>query len=287
MSRPFDYLKVKPGQRATSTWANTVVDILNDLYGGMREIETRGTAENPFYELYGYYGYFYYDLYVQGKRVIKDEDPINLYDIFEPAKQRITQAINESKVPSSSDIQNLQSVVAKESLQRDAKLVLEQLYGLVSYYEPRFDEKIEVIRNRVASMFIDEYGNVGVIISKPIDEYGRVLVSQRDLDAELLHVGGEIDTSTATPPVEVITPPPGRSIDIRRGFASTDSTRGRVYIKFKNSGKIITVIYASKYGFVEIPAVRIPGDPDDPVVVEWYDLDAGAYVFYSINYRIV
>jgi len=88
----FEHLKVRPGQRATSAWANTLIDILEMLYG----LGRRGEPDNPFHELYGYYGYFFYDLYVQGRRVIKDGDPINLYDIFEPAKQKITQAIDQS-----------------------------------------------------------------------------------------------------------------------------------------------------------------------------------------------
>ncbi|MHC1593720.1 MAG: hypothetical protein ACXQT2_00180 [Methanotrichaceae archaeon] len=283
----FEHLKVRPLQRATSAWANSVVDALNQLYGQWEEVYKRGTAEDPWEMFYGVYGYFEQDLYVQGKRVIKDGDPVNIYDIFEPAKERIRQAIDESKVPSESTLQALYGAVAKESLQRDIRDAVSQLYGLESYYMPRIEEKVDVIRDRIAKAYMDPYGRWGVIIAEPLDEYGRVLVSQRDLDAELLHAGGEIDTSTATSPVEIITPPPGRAIDVRRAYVSTNSTGGRIYVKFKNSGKIITVIYASKYGFVEIPAVRIPGDPDDPVVIEWHDLDAGAYVFYSINYRIV
>ena len=280
---PFDHLRPRPLTRISTWWGNAVVDGLNQLYGYVREVQLRGTAEDPWQQLYGYYGYFFYDLYVQGRRVIKDGDPVNIYDIFEPAKERIRQAIDESKVPSESTLQALYGVVSKEALQKEIRSVLEEIYGRASSTE----EKIEVIRDRIAKAYMDPYGRWGVIIAEPLDEYGRLPVSQKDLELELLHAGGEIDTSTATSPVEIITPPSGRVIDVRRAYVSTNSTKGRVYIKFRNSGKIVTVIYASKYGFVEIPAVRIPGDPGDPVVVEWYDLDAGAYVFYSINYRIV
>jgi len=279
----FEHLRVRPLQRASSAWANSVVDALNQLYGQWEKVYKRGTAEDPWEMFYGVYGYFEQDLFVGGKRVIKDGDPVNLYDIFEPAKERIRQAIDESKVPSESTLQALYGVVSKEALQKEIRSVLEKIYGCASSTE----EKIEVIRDRIARAYMDEYGRWGVIIAEPLDEYGRLLVSQKDLELELLHAGGEIDTSTATSPVEIITPPSGRVIDVRRAYVSTNSTKGRVYIKFRNSGKIVTVIYASKYGFVEIPAVRIPGDPGDPVVVEWHDLDAGAYVFYSINYRIV
>lgn len=245
MSKPFDYLKVKPGQRATVTWANTVVDILNQLYGDVEVLETKGSPQNPFYELYGFYGYFYYDLYVQGKKVIKDEDPINLYDIFPPAKEKITQAVDES----------------------------------------RLVEKIEVIRDKVQRIYMDEYGRIGTIITEPLDEYGRIPVSPRDADEDLIPAIGIIDTSTQTSPVEIARPSPGRRIDVRRAYASTNSTGGKVYIKFKNTGKVITVIYPTKYGFAIIPAIRVPGEVDEPVIVEWTGLDTGAEIFYAINYK--
>jgi len=126
----FEHLKVRPGQRATSAWANTLIDILEMLYG----LGRRGEPDNPFHELYGYYGYFFYDLYVQGRRVIKDGDPINLYDIFEPAKQKITQAIENS--------------------------VLTQYMGDV--------------REKIVKISVDEYGNIGVRIAEPLDEYGNI-----------------------------------------------------------------------------------------------------------------
>lgn len=126
----FEHLKVRPGQRATSAWANTLIDILEMLYG----LGRRGEPDNPFHELYGYYGYFFYDLYVQGRRVIKDGDPINLYDIFEPAKQKITQAIDQS----------LLTQYMRES------------------------------RDVVVKLNINEYGDIGVRIAEPLDEYGNI-----------------------------------------------------------------------------------------------------------------
>jgi len=47
-------------------------------------------------DIYGQRGYFSDNLYVQGKVVLKDGDPINIADIFPDAQAKITGAINES-----------------------------------------------------------------------------------------------------------------------------------------------------------------------------------------------
>lgn len=57
-----------------------------------------GLSNYRWLEVHGGYGYFEYDLTVGGKRVLKDGDPININDIYEPAKGGITEAINASYV---------------------------------------------------------------------------------------------------------------------------------------------------------------------------------------------
>jgi len=47
-------------------------------------------------DIYGQRGYFSDNLYVQGKVVLKDGDPINIADIFPDAQAKITGAINDS-----------------------------------------------------------------------------------------------------------------------------------------------------------------------------------------------
>jgi len=281
----FEHLKVKPLQRATSSWANSIVDALNQLYGNYEELRKRGTVEDPWELFYGGTGIFSENVFVKGKRVLKDGDPINLYDIFPPAKEKITQAINESKVPSSSDIQELKEAVAKESTQREVKRILEDIYGVQTSNLPRIKESVEEIKGKVLKIRMDEYGNIGVIIAEPVDEYGNVKVSPRDLDADLIPATGIIDTSTASSPATIITPSPGRKVDIRRAYVSTNSTNGEIYVKFKDTGKIITAIFPTKYGFAIVPAIRIPGNINEPVVVEWTGLDTGAKIVYTINYK--
>ena len=224
----FNNLKVSPLQRATASWANSVVDALNQLYGNFEEVYRRGTAEDPWELFYGGYGFFEENVFVQGKKVIKDGDPINLYDIFEPAKQKVTQAIDQS---------------------------------LLTQY-------MRETRDKVVRLRMDEYGNVGVIIAEPVDEYGNIKVRAKDPDEELIPAVGIIDTATQTSPVTIITPSAGKRVDVRRAYVSTNSTGGEIYVKFKDTGKVITAVFPNKYGFAIIPAIRIPGEVDEEVIVE-------------------
>lgn len=154
----FNHLKVRPLQRATSSWANAIVDALNMLYDiGQESVKYSDLSHLPYdivpdadntrdlgdparawRDIYAHYGFFSDNVYVQGRRVLKDGDPINLYDIFEPAKEKITQAIDAS-----SQIAETKSYVAE-------------------------------IRDKIVRINMDTYGNIGVVISEPIDEYGRV-----------------------------------------------------------------------------------------------------------------
>jgi len=56
-----------------------------------------GFEHARFREVHGGYGYFTYSLLVAGKRVLKDEDPIYISDIYVPARIKITEAIDYSK----------------------------------------------------------------------------------------------------------------------------------------------------------------------------------------------
>jgi hypothetical protein len=85
----FDWLKPKPATRITTAWGTALVDVLNLLYGWL----TNGTKDININELFANYGFFNWNVLVQGKPVIKDGDPISLYDIFDYAQDKITTAI--------------------------------------------------------------------------------------------------------------------------------------------------------------------------------------------------
>jgi len=60
-------------------------------------------------EIHAGYGYFTYELFVQDKKVIKDGDPVNIYDIFEPAYEKIRSVADILKPNRSSPTQELSS----------------------------------------------------------------------------------------------------------------------------------------------------------------------------------
>jgi len=97
----------------------------------------------------------------------------------------------------------------------------------------------------------------------------------------------EIDTSTATSPVTVLTPTSGKKIDTRSVYLATDSASGEVTAKFQNSGKLLGKIYCNKFAMVRLDSVRIEGDANEPIVIEWSGLDTGAKIFYVIRYKEV
>ncbi len=263
----FEKLKVSPLTRATASWANSVVDGLEQCYW----LGKRGDPDYPFNLFYGLYGYFYYDLLVQGKKVIKDGDPINIYDILEPAREKVTYAIDQS---------------------------------LLTQY-------MRDVREKVLKLSMDEYGRVGVIIAEPIDEYGNVktvpyepllrkVVREEiinalygigavnvDILATETSVADEVNTGTASPPVTVVTPTPGKRIDTRSCYLATSSSSGEVWVKFKNTGKLIGKIYADKFKAIALDSIRITGEVDEPLILEWSGLDTGAKIFYVIKYKEV
>jgi hypothetical protein len=83
--------------------------------------------------------------------VIKDGDPISIYQFHDIAKQQITEAIDRSRATST----------------------LDQIYGKLDTIE----EYASDVRNVLVRLSINEYGNVGVRIAEPLDEYGYVPVS--------------------------------------------------------------------------------------------------------------
>jgi len=184
----FEDLRVRPQSRAVSAWANAVVDALEQIYW----ISKRGDPDTPFEELYAYYGYFSDNIFVKGKQVLKDGDPINIYDIFDIAQQKISQAID---------------------------------YTSTAQY-------IKEVRNKVVKLNIDQYGNVGVIIAQPIDEYGRIPVSVEDA-FKPVSVKGSISASKNVYGFGVSLYTGGRpNVNIYYKLSGA----GNIYVKVSNDG---------------------------------------------------
>jgi len=115
----FENLKVRPGQVIRSSWANDLVDAIQtvaeygavDYYGYVHDdliperdlVLNLGLEDLRFNEVHAGEGHFSYDLTLQGKRVLKDEDPIYIAAFFAYAKAQVEDAIvnamNELGIP--------------------------------------------------------------------------------------------------------------------------------------------------------------------------------------------
>jgi len=194
-NRLFTELELKAKQRITEQFFRNLVDDLNLLYGYIKKVETRGTAVDPWDYFYGYYGYFLSDLYVQGKRVIKDGDPVSISDFQPEAESDLEKAVT-SGINSSAKIGNIESYT-KDIRDKVTAISLDH-YGNVGtrVSEPisigeikptavsqikesidssqklqSIESNVGIIKDKVSKIRMDVYGNVGVIISEAVTEY--------------------------------------------------------------------------------------------------------------------
>jgi hypothetical protein len=199
-------LRYKGTERLTSREWNAVVDALNDLYGFL----TSGLQDIFVDKVYGRAGYFSEQLLVQGRSVIKDGDPISIYQLHEIAKQQITEAIDRSKAISA----------------------LDQIYGKLDTIE----EYARDVRDVLVRLSINEYGNVGVRIAEPLDEYGRVVVSTpKELLDELkpVSVSGSISAVDNTAGFSVVLNKGGRpNVNVYYNLGGA----GTIYLKVSIDG---------------------------------------------------
>jgi hypothetical protein len=126
-------LRRKGTEILTSREWNTAVDALDELYGML----TTGQQDITVRDVYARSGNFSENVLVQGRPVIKDGDPVQIYMFYDIAVAQITKAIDEAKI----------TEYARET------------------------------RDVAVKIRMDVYGNVGVVIAEPLDVYGRVAVS--------------------------------------------------------------------------------------------------------------
>jgi len=276
----FETLKVKPLQRAASSWANAVVDAIEQVYW----LGKRGDPDTPFCEFYGFYGYFFNNVFVQGKPVIKDGDPISIYDIFQPVQQKITQSIDNSLLTQytskiSSITSNLTFDEAKNLMVALGKPV--NVYDISDYVKTKISQSIDstttaqnvsVIaqysqnlgklitieqyvrdtRDRVIQLKIDQYGNIGVIIAQPLDAYGRIPVTVEDA-FKPVSVKGSISAS-----------------DNMYGFGITLYTGGRpnvnIYYKMSGAGNIYVKVSNDGVSWRTLDVITLSGAGEDILI---------------------
>jgi len=221
----FNYLKTSPGVRLTSGLWNEVIDVLNELYGmqlqdvtfqdlydlpasiipSIDDMYNLGAPDSAWQAIYAYYGYFNDNVYVQGKQVLKDGDPVNIYEFFPIAQEQIIQAIEEATPPFKFD--------QYYNLDVDIQAPLDQ-YGNVNtdlqFISPTAQQQLtSAFQQALPKLDIDQYGNVGVIIMDPLDAYGRVRVSV-DEKFEPVSASGSVQAQYNTNGLSVILQTNGR-----------------------------------------------------------------------------
>lgn len=229
-------LRRKGTEVLTSREWNLSVEALDELYGML----TTGQQDIIVRDIYARIGNFSESVntaavnagtgnfdeavLVQGRPVIKDGDPVQIYQFYGIAVSQITRAIDEARVTSASEL-------VREYTGRTAT-VLEE-------HQPKLDliaEYTQQTRDVVVRVRMDEYGNVGVVIAEPLDEYGRVLVSPPgELVDELKPVSahGSITAADNTAGFEVVLEKGGRpNVNV---FYSLGGT-GELFIEVSRDG---------------------------------------------------
>ena len=220
--------------------------LASDIIPDQDNTRKLGDPSRSWSEVNAYYGYFREEVYVKGRKVIKDQDPIFIADIYEEAIRSISYAVD-----------------------------LSGKVSLVEIYTRRIEEHVRYIKENVVE---PERAKVRIVEPLPMPV---------DKEADRNSISDEIDTSVASPPVTVLTPPSGKRISTRGVYVFSDSTSGEIEMRYKNSGKKIAKIYCTRYYNATLPEVRFDGDPDEPIEITWSGLSVNSKIFYIISYKII
>ena len=203
-------------------------DLPSDIIPEVDGIYDLGDPQSAWDSVYAYYGFFNDNVYVNGKVVLKDGDPVNIYEFFQPAQEELLQIIEEATPPFQFDqYYDLKVDVAKPAdeygnvnvdVQQISPTAQSQLTSAVQQALPKLD--------------IDPYGNVGIIITDPLDTYGRVRVSV-DQAFEPVSASGSVQSAYNT-----------------NGLAVPLQTNGRPYVNvyYNVSGSATLYIQVSNDG---------------------------------------
>ena len=221
----FQQLILGPGTRLTSSWFAYLANVLQQMQNQINDAVTfydlydlpasiipaidgiydLGDPQNAWDSVYAYYGYFNDNVYVNGKVVLKDGDPVNIYEFFPIAQEQIVQAIEEA-TPSFQFDQYY-------NLKVNVQSPLDQ-YGNINtdlqFISPTAQQQItEAVKPAIPKLNLDQYGNVGVIIVDPVDTYGRVRVSV-DQAFEPVSASGSVQAAYNTNGLSVVLQTNGR-----------------------------------------------------------------------------
>jgi len=130
--------------QTTAVRKEDLTKLASDVIPDQDNLRDLGSSSRSWNEVYAYYGYFKSDAYVQGKRVLKDGDPVITKQFIDEAKldvDKIYNLLTETKV----EVKDLES-----------KLDLTELY-LQDVYSRLFDIKAEVVAVEEKADFIKKY----------------------------------------------------------------------------------------------------------------------------------
>jgi len=244
----FSYLILGPGTKLTSSWFIALANVLQQLQNQINEAVTfydlynlpsdiipaiddlynLGAPDAAWANIYAYYGYFDDNVYVQGKQVLKDGDPVNIYEFFPIAQEQIVQAIEEATPPFQFDqYYDLKVNVAQPTdeygnvnvdVQQISPAAQSQLTAAFQQALPRLN--------------IDQYGNVGIIIEDPLDAYGRVKVST-DEKFEPVSASGSVQAANNTSGLTVVLQSNGRpNVNVYYNVGGSAT----IYVQVSNDG---------------------------------------------------
>ena len=120
-----------------------------------------------------------------------------------------------------------------------------------------------------------------------VDIQGQYIVLNVDTLGTESSASGEIDTSSETSPVTVLTPSSGKKLDTRSVYLSTDSTSGEVEAWFPTSGILLGKIYCARWTMVTLHEIHFQGAVDEGIQISWSGLSSGAKIFWAIRYKEV
>jgi hypothetical protein len=232
-------LRYKARERLLSKEWNAVVDALNDLYGFL----TSGQQDIFVDEVYGRTAHFTERIDCEGRPVILDGDPISIYQLYDIAKSQITEAIDATK----------------------SKATLDAIYGNLLPKVDLLSDYVRETRDVVVKLRMDEYGNVGVIIAEPLDEYGRVKTAP---PSELLD---ELKTASNT-----------------KSIIASENTTGLEVVLFKGGRPNVNAFYSlggAGNVYVEVSIDGVTWRPLDTISLS--ASGSGIKTYYSIAYPYI
>ncbi|RLF08429.1 MAG: hypothetical protein DRJ60_00420 [Thermoprotei archaeon] len=142
--------------QATAVRKEDLTKLASDIVPDQDNLRDLGSSSRSWSEVYAYYGYFKSDAYIQGKRVLKDGDPVITKQFIDEAKldvDKIYNLLTETKV----EVKDLETKLVEDLESRlEPKLDLLEVY-MQDVYSKLFEVKSKIITVEEKTDFIKKY----------------------------------------------------------------------------------------------------------------------------------